>query len=391
MVRSLEADRRVAVARYWAGESPNSIAASLKKSTKWVRKWIERSLEGSDDWYEEGSRRPRHSPARWSSTVEALVIQTRLRLEREGVHCGAEAIAWELESEGVTDLPSVRSLNRILARHELGRRRKGPYQSKHKAYPGPTTHTGSVHQTDFVGPRYGRQALRFYSLNTVELVSGRCAVQPLFGRDAQSTINALWASWWRLGVPHTQQVDNDAVFVGSVTHPRGMGAVLRLCLWNNVEVWFIPPAEPWRNGVVEQFNNFYGERFLRRTEIDGADTLFRESQRFEERHNSRCRYSKLNGKTPLAALQGSGTVLRFPAQAEAPRHPLPRPETGRYHLVRFVRGDGILDVFGEHFTAPPEAHYEYVRLTVDVNDQRLRMYLGERQLDEHHYPLPGRC
>jgi transposase InsO family protein len=38
-------------------------------------------------------------------------------------------------------------------------------------------------------------------------------------------------------------------------YPGGMGALIRLCLINGIELWFIPRGEPWRNGVVEKFND----------------------------------------------------------------------------------------------------------------------------------------
>jgi len=60
----------------------------------------------------------------------------------------------------------------------------------------------------------------------------------------------LWSIWWRLGIPKYLQVDNELVFYGSNRYPRAMGALIRLCLLNNVEPWFIPVRESWRNGVV---------------------------------------------------------------------------------------------------------------------------------------------
>jgi len=113
----------------------------------------------------------------------------------------------------------------------------------------------------------------------------------------------------------------------------------------------------------------------------------RENLAFEERHNGRYRYSKLGGKTPAQALAASGAQLRLPPQRKPPRYPLPKPETGRYHLIRFVRSDGRLNVFGEIFPAPPEATYEYLRLTIDVERQRLGVFLDGKQIDEHSYRL----
>jgi hypothetical protein len=33
-----------------------------------------------------------------------------------------------------------------------------------------------------------------------------------------------------------------------------MNAFIRLCLHHNIELWFIPVREPWRNDAVEKFN-----------------------------------------------------------------------------------------------------------------------------------------
>jgi putative transposase len=164
-----------------------------------------------------------------------------------------------------------------------------------------------------------------------------------------------------------------------------MGSLIRLCLHHGIEVWFIPPGEPWRNGVVEKFNDHWEAKFLRRIVMGSPEELQSESLRFEERHNGRYRYSKLGGRTPLAALEATGATLRFPPVPEAPRYPLPKPDHGRYHLVRFVRSKGLLDVFGECFKAPPETVYEYVRLTVDVGRQKLSVFLDGTLIDEHDY------
>jgi putative transposase len=388
MARSLEEDRKRAVARVRSGESVSVVAASYGHTDKWLRKWLRRSQAGESEWFRERPRKPLHSPARCSPATEKLLLRTRERLEREGLFHSAAAVRWELEESGASDLPAERTIARVFARHGAIHRGAGPYVTKGKKCPTPlNSAVGAVQQADFVGPRFGKAPLRFYSLNSVELSTGRCAVEPVLSRDAQSTIAAFWATWLRLGLPRHQQVDNEMVFYGSRRYPRAMGPLIRLCLLNGIEPWFIPVGEPWRNGVVEKFNDWYGQRFLRRVPLKSLAALRRESRRFEERHNTRFRYSKLNGKTPLAALRASGTRLRLPGSEAVPRHPLPKPETGRYHLVRFVRSDGRFDIFGEHFQAPAVAHYEYVRLTIDVERQRLGVYIDGTLQDEHPYRL----
>lgn len=385
MAEEAERVRKRAVERVLSGEGVSAVCDSLGRSRGWLYKWLDRHQSGDPEWFRDRSRRPLRRPMQTAPQVEQLVRLTRRRLEEAGEFSGAQAIRWEMADQEVGAVPSTRTINRILARNGLKRRRDGPYESKGKRYPKlVAARPGDVHQTDFVGPCYLHGGIRFYGLNSVDLATGRCATQPIPTRSAQVTLDALWSSWERLGMPRHQQVDNEMVFYGSPRHPRSMGPLLRLCLLNGIEVWFIPLAEPWRNGVVEKFNDFWQQKFLRRVELSSRLELHEQCLAFEARHNSRYRYSKLGGRTPTSALKRSGHTLRFPG-SESPRHPLPRPQSGRYHLVRFVRSDGVIDVFGEKFRAPPECLYEYVRLTVDVAQQRLRIYCADELVDEHPY------
>jgi len=66
---------------------------------------------------------------------------------------------------------------------------------------------------------------------------------------------------------------------------------------------------------------------------------------------------------------------------------LEKPEEGCYHLVRFIRSDRRLNIFGEMFTAPSETQYEYVVATIDVKEQRLKLFLDKIQVQEYEYRL----
>jgi hypothetical protein len=382
--------REQAITRYLAGESPAAICSSLGYSRPWFYKWLTRyeQMDGAPAWSAAQSRRPHGSPRRTPAAVEAAIVAARRALDGRQVFAGAHAIAWELEDQGVGP-PSVRTIGRVLARHALVTRRGGPYVPRGTRYPVvPAAYAGAVHQTDFVGPYALRAQGRFYSLHSVDVATARCAVEPVGRRAAQDTIDALWASWTRLGIPVYQQLDNESVFYGSHLQPRGLGPVLRLCLSAAVEPWFIPIGEPWRNGIVERFNGWWHQRGpLRGGRLDSVTALRTASWAFEARHNAAYRYSKLAGRTPNAALAASDRQLRFPPTPAAPRHPLARPEQGRYHVVRLIRSPGLFDLFGETFPVPPETHYEYVRATVDVAHERLTFYLGTQLIDERPYAL----
>jgi hypothetical protein len=126
-----------------------------------------------------------------------------------------------MEEMQIHPLPSIRTINRVLSRAELTLRRNGPYQPKGKAYPKlKASRRGDAHQSDFVGPQYLRGGTRFYVLNSVDLATSRCASKTVQTKTAQSTMDAFWASWMRLGMPRPQQVDNEMSFYGSSRHPR---------------------------------------------------------------------------------------------------------------------------------------------------------------------------
>lgn len=377
-----------AVERFLNGERPEAICASLRRSKSWLYKWVERHTEGDDSWSESRSQRPFTTPGHTLAEIEEIVKMVRLNLYNRALFCGAQAIRWEMQDSGVKPLPSIRTINRILSRQGLTHRRTGIYEPKGKRYPKLASELpNQAHQADLVGPRYLTGPLRFYSLNVVDIATGRCGLQPSESKSGQSIIDALWAIWKRMGIPDNLQVDNDMPFYGSPTHPRGMGPLIRLCLHHEVEPWFIPLAEPWRNGVVEKFNDQYQQRFLDKISIATKHNLAAESLAFEQRHNSSYRYSKLGGKTPLKALAASKLKLRFPENKKGPRHRMRKPDTGRYHVIRFIRGDLRLNIFGELFRVAPELQYEYVVATIDVKEQKLKLYLDKTQVDEFGYKL----
>lgn len=380
--------RILAVKRFLKGEKSSSICATLDRSKSWLYKWTYRYLNEGDNWSESRSRCPFSRPTQIPFEIKEWVKMIRLNLYNHDLFCGAQAIRWEMEDLNIKPLPSIRTINRILSRNGLTHRRTGKYQPKGKKYPKlPALMTNQSHQVDLVGPCYLKGPVRFYSLNAVDLATARCGITPSLSKSGQSVIDSFWAIWKRMGIPDNIQVDNEMSFYGSRKYPRGMGPLIRLCLHSDVEPWFIPVAEPWRNGVVEKFNDHYQQRFLSKITMLTENDLITQSLAFEQRHNSTYRYSKLGGKTPLKALTASQKHLRFPDKEKAPNHPMRKPETGRYHIVRFIRGDMKLNIFGELFQLSPDLQYEYVVATIDVKEQKMKLYLDNIQVDEFAYQL----
>jgi transposase InsO family protein len=378
----------LAVQRYFAGENPESICVSLGKTKRWLYKWVSRQTSEDPAWFEDQSRRPISSPNRTPVEIEKIVEMVRLNLYNKDLFCGNQAIQWEMNDMEVQPIPSLSTIGRILRRRELTHRRTGRYTPKGKKYPElPSREPNQTHQVDMVGPCYLAGPIKFYSLHAVDTAINRCGIEPIPSRAAQCVLDSVYALWQRMGIPENLQVDNEMAFFGSPVHPRGMGPLIRLCLRYGVNLWFIPPSEPWWNGVVEKFNDHYRQKFLDKLRMASTPQLREESLAFEHRHNSTYRYSKIKGKTPLKALASMEKKLVFPSKADAPKYPLDKPEEGCYHLVRFIRSDCRLNIFSEMFSAPPETQYEYVVATVDVKEQKLKLYLDTIQVEEYQYRL----
>ena len=380
--------RLKAVQRFYEGEEPDEICASLGCSRSWLYKWASRFTPDDPAWFEDQSRRPLSSPYRTPAEIEKIVELVRLDLYNNDLFCGNQAIQWKLIDMEVQPVPSLSTIGRILRRRELTHRRTGRYAPKGKKYPElPAQTPNQTQQIDMVGPCYLSGPIKFYSLNAVDTAINRCGIEPMASREAQSVLDAVYAVWMRMGIPENLQVDNEFSFYGSPTHPRGMGPLIRLCLRYGVNLWFIPPSEPWRNGIVEKFNDHYRQKFLDKVAMASMQQLRRESLAFEYRHNNTYRYSKIKGKTPLTALTEKNAKLVFPSKSDAPKHPLEKPEDGSYHLVRFIRSDCRLNIFGEMFSAPPMTQYEYVVATIDVKEQKLKLFLDTIQVEEYKYQL----
>ena len=258
-----------------------------------------------------------------------MVIAARRRLENKlYTQIGALNIFWQLRQEGIKP-PSIATINRILKRNNLIRKRE-KYVPKGTSYPSLcVTQSNDLHQMDVIGPRYLKGDGRFYSINIIDAF------------DRRGTI-----------YPHRRK--------------------------NR-----IPIREPWRNGIIEHFQLNFDQMFFRSQTFVDFNDLFQKARDFEQFHNQNQRYSTLGGLTPSHKCTGNINYLSESFQ-------LPEKLTifpGYVHLIRFIRSSHLLDVFGEKFVMPADVEYEYVWATIDTAKERLGVY-HDHKIAEYDYPLP---
>ena len=376
--------RERAIRRYENGESPKEIYQNLDKSKAWFFKWLNRSQYGEKDWAESRSRRPHHIPKKVDNTMEQAVIETRKYLEKElYAQIGALNISWHLSQQGITP-PPIPTINKILKRNELVHKRQ-KYQSKGIDYPAPpVTKSNDLHQLDIVGPRYLKDDGRFYSTNIIDAYDRRCNVNPMRGKTRINITSALIRCWQTMGIPCYLQMDNTLSTRGSNRYPHSFGVVIRLCLHIGIQPVFIPIKEPWRNGIIERFQDVFDKMFFRSQFFPNFNHVVEQAKGFELFHDQNHRYSTLEGKTPMGKFSGDAKLLLR-------NFTLPQKlaiEPGYIHLIRFIRSNLILDVFGEKFPLPRETEYEYVWATIDTNSDTLRVTHDSTIIANFDYILP---
>ena len=220
----------------------------------------------------------------------------------------------------------------------------------------------------------------------IDRYSHRVHIEAQRTKQDNQVASSLLKCWKTMGMPDFLMLDNALNFRGSNRYPRSFGLVIRLCLYYGVQPVFIPIGEPWRNGVIEHFNDTYNRKFFRRQWFPSYAFLQQQSKNFQRFHNKHHRYSCLKNKTPLETIAREqykpitlGPNTKLPNLDEIP--------DGNIILIRFIRSDGTLDIFGEKFKVPENLIYSYVKAVIVTEIHQLQVFLGEDLVKTYEYTL----
>jgi transposase len=336
-------------------------------SKSWLYKWISRyKKDPLGDWYIEQSRKPKNVRKTLLDATEKAVVDIRNTLENKPYsQRGAISIQYELQAQKQEVLP-VWKINKILSRSGLNKK-KDKVPKRVNEYP----YTGLViDQMDFVGPCYIKNDGRFYSLNIIDTTTHFAQINLFRSMQAENVLQSVIRFWQQRGMPDFLQMDNGLSFRGSNKHPRSFGSLIRLALSLHITPLFIPIKEPWRNGIIEKFNDSFRLRFLQRKSYDNFEQMRQCSFEFEQYHNSTHRYNAHHNQTPMLQLQQefAREQLNPDFIIRSSRIPI---NHGKIVLIRFIRSNLVLNIFGEKFLLPKHLMYSYVEATIDVSDEML--------------------
>lgn len=385
--------RKEAVCLYLQGIPKTEIASRLKKSRRWVYRWIARydRKQGAQS-LENRSSAPKHRKEIYPQKIKDLVVKSR-RARKAGHRkypyalVSAEAIYYELCDLGVAPLPPPRTIHFWL-------KQAGEIETQHKQHKEsnptylvlPCKAVNDVHELDLKGSFYLKGSSQKYYLIVVRDVFGKkVALRVLKEKEMERIIDFLVETWQEIGLPKFLQMDNGLEFRGSNAYPRSLSRLVRVCLDVKVQPVFIPTSEPWRNGVIENLNGLIQRLFLKAKTFKNEKQLFKEAQKLETCINTTHRLPALDGKTPNEfAATASFHFLRSGYDWRKRNLQLVK---GKVIFIRLVRKSGRITLTGDDkFPVGKRYKWQYVEAIVNVHKKQLDFYLMGNWIKSVAYP-----
>lgn len=386
-------DRQAAIRLRLAGESIDEICRTLKRSKSWFHKWWQRYLALGPEGLYDLTRTNQQVVNRTPPHIERAVISIRRRLAARATpqtrysRVGAAQIRAELETLGYTPLPSLRTIERIVARAGLTcpPLRLSPRLAQSE-YPGPRAQdSNQVHQVDVVGPRYLKgDSTRYYFLVCKDVFDQSVYIEFVNSRKMDLVLEFLVHAWQHLGLPEKVQFDNGREFCGFGYAARYLSRVIRLSLRLGIEVVFIPEGMARRNGSVENFNGWFQPLLLRKPFRRPGDVR-RELRRLMQAVNEEHIHPRLAHQT-AARYRRSKQLRKLPADfsVDGPKFPI---AVGKVTFVRLVTTAGHINILGQRFKVGKRLKFHYVIATIYTQRKSLKVYHKGRLVKEFAYKL----
>jgi hypothetical protein len=330
------------------------------------------------DWHD----RPHttRTSSRTDPAIEDLVLTVRTELERDsdlGFH-GADVIYENLKSRQVVPLPSVRTINRILERRgalDSRKRTRRPAPPPGWHLPEVASKQQELDSFDVVEGLVIQDGPQVEVLNGVSLHGGLAASWPVAASvTAKLVVESLIEHWRAWGLPGYAQFDNDTIFQGTHAHPDVLGRVSRLCLGLGVVPVFVVPHEFGFQSMVENYNGTWQAKVWARFEHGSLLDLQGHSQRYVSALR-RHRADRIESAPQRRAFP-TGWHLNLQA----------RPR-GRIMYLRRTSAVGTVEVMGRSFEVDEHWLNRLVRVEVDLDEDKIRIYRLRRREPTDQPPL----
>jgi transposase InsO family protein len=244
------------------GSPVGEVALRYGVSRQSVHAWKRKYLAGGIEALREASRRPRTSPTRVESALEALVCEMR----RTHPRWGARRITFELGQSGVASPPSRATVHRILVRNGLVRPQPQQHRRKYRRW----QREAPMHlwQLDLVGGVFLADGRECKMLTGIDDHSRFVVIAAVLAVPSGRAVADAFLKAMRVyGVPSEVLTDNGKQFTGRFTKPRPAEVLFeRVCRENGITARLTKPHSPTTTGKIERWH-----QTLRRELLDLAE------------------------------------------------------------------------------------------------------------------------
>jgi hypothetical protein len=378
------------VAAVRKGQSLRAVARQFGVGVATVASWVERA-EGQRldrvDWSDRCSTP--HKTRRTEHSLEDRVLRMRRELAQSDLGAlGADAIRQALLDQGLTKVPSVRTINRILGRRgalDGKKRTRRPAPPKGWYLPEVAAAKAELDQIDIVEGLVIKDGPHVEVLNAVSLHGGLTASWPVASPvTTKLTVTALLEHWREVGLPGFVQFDNDMIFQGTHRYPDALGRVIRMSLSLGVVAVFVPPNEMGFQAMIESYNGWWQARVWARWQHPDLAAL----QERSLRHVVALRQHR------AARIEAAPARRAFPADW---RLDLKKRPAGRLVYLRRTNPQGEVTLLGKTWKLSEVWPSRLVRCEVDLDADKIRFHTLRRkepasqpQIQEVDYRLPNR-
>lgn len=392
-----ERDRRVEAIRLVKvdGLTITDAARRVGRSRQWLSKWLRREAagEGLDD----RSRSSSGSFTPLSTETVDTVLAYRRRLDADPVaSIGGLAILAEMEREGLTELPSIRSIERILTTHGVSQpRAKKRSRSTVPVLPLPQIPPipGIWQQTDWVQDRYLKGGVRYNSIQLVDMGSHGGIARQYRRRFVANAVEFLVNRAWPIvSIPSAISIDN--AFSKTSHRDNPWTSLIRTCLFFGVEPVISPPYElGWTNGV-ENFNNLWQDRTIAQHHYDTLEALADHTGQFNTWANHRrpvLEPAICGTRFPAVLIERHRIELRWPPDVFIADH---QDRNGHLHIpltagrITFLRRVRNRHIHIAHTNWPIDLPDHTLTIaSITTTDAALTIRHNAETIATHNYPI----
>ena len=378
---SLLDERKSAIHLLRSGKSVSEAASEISRSPQWVRKWRKRYEEESWQGLISRSNRPHHIARKTAKNVKAAICKARSELEAEASlgkglkYIGGQAIRTRLKDKGITPLPSIPTIERVIRATGLTR----PYQKEEEPkvdYPHLKVKQAQVLVQVDIAPHYLKGGERVASFNAIDIASRYPTGKAYAQRRSIDAEDFLLHVWKGLGVPQYTQVDNEGCFSGGASHANVLGKVLRLALQVGTELVFSPVRHPQSNGFVERFHQDYDKHVWEDTYLASLEEVQIQTDFFLDLYRQRP-HSRLSEKTPSEVHQ---TPAHFPKDIQIASEKRELYE-GKVHFIRKVFDDSTISVLNVAWIVPKAKPDKGVWATLSIKKTGTQLHIFDAAPD----------